>query len=281
MAYKLNREYGNTWESDGKSRLYNIIHNYFEQISNDYANNFWLTFEKEQHLLTAAGASFFDERSLKASHFGTFVSIFLKTEGESYGYGVPLRNSILAFNWLGVDKELKEFKDKFKSEFDIDVDDNKTFIPQTIQTFVSFIGKAKRNLSDEQFNESFLNFVIALDLVFGEKGASTSSVSQRVAVITFKKFDKNFSDQKKTLTGIYDARSLYVHKGDSVETKLLDEVEMICQEVLFCMLRHRNYLQNDKDFEKWYKTMDFLVKAIEAEQLQPDSKYEEIGIWVK
>ncbi|PHJ63870.1 hypothetical protein VF14_08185 [Nostoc linckia z18] len=281
LVRKINCEYGSIWQYSGNNHSDNIIYNYFEQISNDYANKFWLTFEKEQHLLTAAGANFFDERSLKQFPFGTFVSIFLKFQGDSYGYGVPLTKGIFAFNWLGGDKKINKIKDRLKSEFDTDIDDDKISIPQTIQQFISFFGKAKRNLLDEQFNESFLNFVIALDLVFGEKGASTKSISERVALITFKKLANNFLDQKKKLKDIYDARSKYVHECQTVETKLLEEVEVICQEVFFCMLRHRNYLQNEEDLKKWQKKIDFLVTAIDAEELQPDSKYEQIGIWVK
>jgi len=273
--------YGSNWGYDGNSDNYNIIHNYFEQISNDYANNFWITFGKEQHLLTAAGAYLFDERRIKELHSGTFLSIFLKSKGDSYGYGVPLTKGILSINILGADKEIQRFKDELKSDFTIDIDHDtlNSSLPHIIQKYIFFIGKAKRSFLDEEFDESFLYFVIALDLVLGEDRSSTQSVSERVAIITFKKLANDFSKQKKKIKDIYNARSKYVHEGGNISNDLLNDVEIICKEVFFCMLRYRNYLHNEEDLKKWWKKIDFLAKAIDAEEYQSDQKFKELGIW--
>lgn len=290
LVQRLIGEYGIDWDKEGKNLRSHLIWTYFEQVSIAYQEDFWFQFAEEQHLLTAAGAGFIDERSLQGFQIGTFTSIFLSTKGTNWGYGVPLRRQTYAMNLLGVDKHFKDVQQLLKAQFDID---NSSEIPSIIQKFVSFIGKAKRSLLDDKVEETLLNYVIALDLVFGQEGASTEKLSDRVALVVFRKLaqdrlyerrhgqQSDFYYQSKRLKKIYDARSKYVHEGREIEFKLLDELDAICKEVLFCMLRCSNNLQNQESVEKWRERLDFLVGAEKTRENLGNSYYEKNGIWVK
>lgn len=94
------------------------------------------------------------------------------------------------------------------------------------------------------------------------------SVSERVAVITFRQVGRSFEQQRGWINKIYDLRSRYVHEG----TRITDEapvVEMyaLCEEVFRCLLRlqaaHPEAVRREEGtFARWLTLLDFLAKGI-------------------
>ena len=137
-----------------------------------------------------------------------------------------------------------------------------------IKNYVHFISRATKLFRDNHFDDSFLNYIIALDLLLGDENKLAESVTKRSSVLTHKQFNNTFHQQKDKIQKLYKSRSKYVHTGKSVEENELNQIIEIADEVFKCLMR----LQNNKDAkeknyrEKWIKELDFLASAAEADR---------------
>ena len=174
---------------------------------------------------------------------------------------------------------ISEFYSALKKEYDF-TNFEANEIHQTFKTFVKFIAKGYRYLDEDKMEDGFLHFIIALDLVFGDKQESTKSVGNRCAILTMENTSQ-FADQKKKITELYDARSRYVHAGLPVKTELVDEVKDICKKITSCFLRLNLYWKSlDKELtvDLWKKKLDYAVAALEANEPINKILNQEIGI---
>ena len=166
-----------------------------------------------------------------------------------------------------IDRHLPEALKRLRNEFNFVVFENIP-IHQSIRAFAGFVSKGKRHEWDENLDEAFLHFMIALDLLFGEEGKSTDSVSKRTAAVTYLALDRSYEDQVKQLKKMYAERSKYVHEGRSPSPDFTSESEKACAEVLLCMLR----LQKDAEqrssltMNQWLRNIDLLAATLEAQR---------------
>jgi hypothetical protein len=256
----------------------NIGNAYFTNLSHALFEDFWKSFLDEQHLFIALGAPYLHERNFQQFPLTEKLSIFLNIGGGTYGYVSLIQiNTKSLLELAGADLKIPQIVSELELNFDVDAN---TVISPSLKTFTLFVSKAKRHFLEERIDESFLHFVIALDLIFGEKDSATKSIVSRVSIVTYKKFGKDFQAQKAEIDKIYDARSKYVHKGISPAKSLNEQVEKICEEVLFCLLRINKKLNENTESKWWVKNLDFLVSAIEAGRELEDTEFEKMGIWV-
>jgi len=150
-----------------------------------------------------------------------------------------------------------------------------------MKTFCKFVTKGYRYLEQNNKDEGFLHFVIALDLIFGDKEESTKTICNRCAVLTFEQNGNTFEEQKKLLNILYDGRSKYVHAGESVKPHLIQEVKKLCIQILYVLLR----LQNIKatpikllTIDQWKKQLNYAYTAVEAGQPISDELKRLVGI---
>ncbi len=153
-------------------------------------------------------------------------------------------------------------------------------IHQTIKTYSLFLSKAKRYIWDSRIDEGFLHYLMAIDLVFGEKESLTKSIINRTSVIVYNKFGKDFDMQKRIIQRIYDARSEYVHSGHGVDESLIAEVEKICEEILHCFLRLQRKDDNHTPgfVSVWLKRLDLIAAVIRSKFPVENNDFEESGI---
>ncbi len=179
----------------------------------------------------------------------------------------------------GTNRRIPEAEERLRKEYNF-VDFRNSEIHQTIKTFSRFISKAKRHFLENRPNEAFLHYVIALDLVLGEKDASNKSIMERTAVLVYKALKNSYEDQKGIIRKIYDIRSRYVHKGEQAEMKYIKDVEQICYQILLCLLRLQKVNDNHCSgfMNKWLKDIDYISKGIEANKNISDKVIKDVGI---
>jgi hypothetical protein len=256
---------------------------YFEALSAALFNDFWFQFNQQQNLHIALGHEPLLERHFREVIGSNSICIFLdiQVDGKNRGYVVPIqlgRFEMSLPNDMG--KQIKDLYSYIDKHFNYPREQKGEFY-ETIKTFVTFIAKAYRYLAENKTDDGFLHFVIALDLLFGDKHENTKTVSNRCALLTFNKSGRNYQDQKKMLSKIYDSRSKYVHIGMSVQPQFIDQIQPICHEAIYCLLRvYRNNMgkTDPLTIELWKRKLDFAWNALEANELLAESFRLEIGL---
>lgn len=262
-----------------KDAGYHLILNYFEKISESYFNSFWSDIREEQLLVTAAGGAFIDERVFEQIIGAQKLSIFMNMGNLNFGYVVPLKTGFFTIDFARTDRKIPEMLKMLKEKFAFDQFRDYE-IHRTLKMYAIFVSKARRDIQDGRFDEAFLNFVISLDLLLGDKRTTTDSIASRVAIITHGYFKQSFQEQRKLIQRIYDNRSQYVHGGLSVDQSLLNTVEEISKQVLFTLLRlnQKENSQSPNFLEIWFKKLDFLISAVQAGEEISKEKFENAGI---
>ncbi|MBK8503435.1 MAG: hypothetical protein IPL46_15175 [Saprospiraceae bacterium] len=123
--------------------------------------------------------------------------------------------------------------------------------------------------------KDFLHYVIALDLLFGEKDSSTNSITTKVAICTFKSIGSSYNETLKVAKHIYDMRSRYVHSGIEISSKDLEVLENINNVIFYVLLSN---LSKESDIENWLKRLNILISKKEAEVEISSEEYQDVGI---
>jgi hypothetical protein len=255
---------------------------YFESVSAALFEDFWYNFNEQQNLHISVGFAVFQDRYFREMLRSQNITIFTKipVNGVHRGYVVPIQVGFFQLTMsYDLGPSIIEFYSSLKRQF-LFSKFGSNEIHQTFKTFCRFVSKGYRYLEESRIDEGFLHFIIALDLVFGDKNESTKSVSNRCAVLVMKNSD-NYNSKKKKVNELYDSRSKYVHAGLPVNREHIDEAKEICKQIVFCFLRLQAYwVQKNNDFsiEQWKKKIDYAWSALEAEEVISDSLRMEIGI---
>ena len=141
---------------------------------------------------------------------------------------------------------------------------------RSIKLFADFVARGRRHEIDSRPNEALLHYVIALELIFGERQAIQSSVSERVALITFRENGRSFTQQRDWIDAIYDVRSRYVHDGRELTEELqLDQLRSLCEQVFRCLMRlqagnSQGSSRGKETLSTWLHELDYLAKGMIA-----------------
>lgn len=274
-------EYGASLFADQTSKaLWNrITEAYFYFVSLAYFDEFWQQFIEQQELQVAAGSPFIGDRELRLMP-SLSVSIYMNI-GDRWGFVAPHGARYLTMNFGGVDKAVPETLKRLKREFDLDSFSGGE-LHQTIKTYARFLSTAKRHLIDQRPAEAYLHFVIALDLLFGDKDSLTRNITKRVAVLVYRKLGMAFPDAVKLVAKIYDVRSKYVHRGETASMTDIKLLETVCEEILFCLLRlQKSPPKNTPGIvNEWRASLDYFAAANETGRPLADSDLTANGIAV-
>jgi hypothetical protein len=255
---------------------------YFEKLSDLMFQDFWISFSEQQSLQVSLGIPYINVEKLMRQLSAEKVTIFSNIDAfsRSIGYVVPMAQALdyISFPYLlGDEIKKKELELLSKYKF---IEFTSSEIHKTMQSFSKFIAKAYIHLHEGRINEAFLHFVIALDLLFGDKGENTQTVSKRAAVLTYLTFDVSFEEQKKILLKIYDLRSRYVHSGINVEPSFLKSLMGICRIILEALFDlQAQQPERFEIFTKWLKKLDYVIISYDAEVLISKEELKGIGIY--
>jgi hypothetical protein len=230
---------------------------------------------EEQNLMIACGSSYLDERQLQAAPLCKSVSIFLKV-ANSWGYVTPGVVSGFEVDFASTDRHIPQVISRLKCEFGIDPAGE---LAPVLRNYAQFLSKAKRYRNERLDNDAYVHYVISLELLFGERSRVSDSISKRIATIVFGPFGVSITEAEKKLDKLYDARSRYVHGGQTVDPKLLKEVNDICEEVLWAMLRRiRQNGAGDDMIQRWTRDLDYVYSALSAGKVLSDEDMRSCGI---
>jgi hypothetical protein len=136
---------------------------------------------------------------------------------------------------------------------------------QSIKLFADFVARARRHHLDNLLSEALLHYVIALELIFGDRDAIQKSVSSRVALLAYPDSGKSFLEQRKWIDKIYDMRSQYVHKGTEINAaESVEQLRAQCEKVFRCLLRLQVSEQTQDRLDNWLRELDYLTAGLMA-----------------
>lgn len=144
--------------------------------------------------------------------------------------------------------------------------------------FRTSLREADATRSTGHLSEALLHYVIALELIFGERQAIQRSVSERVALITHRENARTFPQQQEWIDAIYDLRSRYVHDGKEItDESQLDRLRVLCEQVFRSLMRlqaaHPDRSSREKEtMTKWLHEIDYLAKGLIAGKQPTDSQ---------
>ena len=257
---------------------------YFAAIGEKLKENFWDTFADEQEIHTAHGGISMSTKLLKVQN--NLLTLFLNIGGREksrVGYKnlgwLVSQGSVPSLDFGHIYEQFslsaKELQEKYSfsgfKEFELH---------QTIKNYVHFLSRAKDLNNENHIDDSFLNYIIALDLLLGDENLLAKSVTFRTSVLTHKQFNNTFHQQNEKIKKLYKSRSKYVHEGKSVGENELNEIVEIVDEIFKCLMR----LQNNKDAKeknfrgKWIKELDFLASAAEADRDISEEDFRNVGV---
>lgn len=261
------------------STMLYLVDQYFADLSALHFDEFFSELSLVQEVPMALGSGWFDLKWLRQVLGSHQVTIYLKIGGENVGFVSPSSGLIMNINLggghLGLPFTGKYLRHKFGFEGFTECE-----IHRSLQSYCHFLALAAQHRVNGREAEAFLHNVIALDLLLGENGASTASVSSRSAVIAFRAQNQDYRAVVKDLQRIYNARSKYVHEGKQPESSLLPLATRICGEVAFCLFR----LQSDPNNRTsgfrslWLKDLDYLIAALEAGRPVADDDWNRAGV---
>jgi hypothetical protein len=147
----------------------------------------------------------------------------------------------------------------------------------TLQTYSQFIARAKMLEDKHKPSEAFLQYIIALELIFAGKETISSTIARRVAAMTYKQINSDYELLRQRIREDYRLRSLYVHEGQLINSQQLASIAEICHYVLHAML----YLQRELpqiSIDQWMKNIDLLVSNLSNNEQVTDELLRSCGV---
>lgn len=246
------------------------MYSYFDEVSMVYKMNFYSKFSESQEILNFLCETYFDPNHWSiALHPTNFISIFRNIANKkNLGWIIPNMQGV-TLN-LG-SKVAKEKISELKTNFNFN-DFGSNEIDLIFKKFVSFCAKGSKFITENRISESFLHYVIALDLLLGDKDSNTSTVSKRTAFLIFKSQKLEFDKAVKEVKGFYNMRSKYVHKGVNIEFEYIEKIKEVCLVVfsIYLQMNKTGQTQN-QSITTWLKQIDLGTAFLEASQdLSPE-----------
>ena len=252
------------WES--------IVNDYFSLLNAVLFDHFEAELVSAQSFLLAAGAPFFDTRSLYmlSSVIQTHkVAVFLNLGAGKTGFVAPGGVGPLLIDVAGIHERVPNLLNELRKSYGFERFDESP-LHRSIKLFADFVARGRRHEVDSHPNEALLHYVIALELIFGERQAIQKSVSERVALITSRENSRSFAQQRDWIDTIYDVRSRYVHDGvELTDQRQLDQLRSLCEQVFRCLMRlqagHSQSASRGKEvLTAWLHELDYLAKGLIA-----------------
>jgi hypothetical protein len=172
---------------------------------------------------------------------------------------------LMTIDFVSADKRVAAAREELKTTYGFErfsADE----VHQTLRLFMLFLARAKRHAAEERTSESFLHFIIALDLLFGDVEEIGKTVAKRVAAATFGEFGKDYEKVKRRVTTLYGLRSKYVHRGNELNDTNQRDAEEICGKVLRTFLRFQMRPESRRPdaVSLWLRNIDVIAAKIEA-----------------
>lgn len=260
------------------SRIYSLIDYYFYVMSQVSFELFFKELRLLQEIPQAFGSGWFDVDAMMHLFDTDRLSIWLDIGGKNGGWVSPgmigqVRIDFGGFH-IGLPYVYAELKKQFGNW------EKSTELYNVIRLYCSYLAKARISEHIGHTADALLNYVIALDLLLGEKGSSSDSFSTRCAALTYLVLSREYKDLVRDCKLVYDARSRYVHEGKVPEYNSIEKINRVSKEIALCLFRlNKNPWGNEEGFhKKWILYIDVLVAKINAAQQPSTDDYSNAGV---
>lgn len=256
-----------------------LLDQYFGCLSAIYFVDFFAELKDLQELPIALGSGWFDLRLLRELLGSHQISVYLNIGTDNVGFVSPSSALVMNINMGGGNLGIPFTEAFLKKQFAFEGFGNSE-IHQSLRSYCHFLALAAQHRHAGREPEAFLHKVIALDLLLGDSGSSSFSVSTRSAALVFKAIEVRYPILLKDLQRIYNARSKYVHEGKPPDPSLMQVLVIICGEIAFCLFRlQRDPLNQVAGFrDRWLKEVDFLIAATEAAKTITEDDLRRVGV---
>lgn len=231
-----------------------------------------------QHLTIALGSRYIDPDDYRNQ--GNVITIvaneYSKIENSR---PTALLSSRLHLDLKFIDPaifDIPHYNEQLKEEYNF-TDYQDTPLHHTLQTYSQFIARAKILEDKHKPSEAFLQYVIALELVFAGKETISSTIAKRVAAITCKQTQCDYDVLRQRIREDYRLRSFYVHGGQSINSEQLASIAEICHCILHVML----YLQRELpliSIDTWMDNIDLLASKLSDNEEPDDELFRSCGV---
>lgn len=254
-----------------------LIDIYMLALSKEKQKEFYTKFDESQSIINLLCNDYYDLKNwILATGSGSFLSVFTNIgSNKKRGWVVPYNMMYNIELGSKIPKDVIEQNSK-KYEFTFFGNNEIDFV---FKNFLSFCSKAVKYRSESRVSESILHYVIALDMVFGEKESSTQSVSQRVAFLVHNQLNIEFNSMVKEIKQYYDLRSKYVHQGIEINELEGNRIREICVELFTVYLNlHKNKFTAELNSIQWLKKIDLGIAILNSNEKISDELMLKCGI---
>jgi hypothetical protein len=249
-----------TWDTP----FYQITLRYFEALAAEHFEMTWSDFSEKKLMIEAFGCSIIEEEVLRRLPGLWKITIYLdfKAFGDA-GYVVPeISSKIIGLPHLGkMQAAIESLEETYRfSEL------TNSVLCTLLQSVCRSVVISRRFRSEQKLNEAFLHQVIALEQVFSEKEKTTQAVGGRTAILVHRQLGLSYSDAKKLIIKLYDARSQFVHRGQKVRPELFDQIEPVAMAVVKSLihLSHQPDSSSDDFVDNWLKRLNAVIAIFDA-----------------
>ena len=247
------------------------VDTYYDKVNALLFDMFFEEMLQYQHLTIALGSRYIDPDNYRNQKD---VITIVANEYSRIGNNKPtgLLSSRLHLNLTFIDPaifDIPSYNEQLKEKYNF-TDYKDTPLHHTLQTYSQFIARAKILEDKHKPSEAFLQYVIALELVFAGKETISSTIAKRVAAITCKQTNCDYELLRQRIREDYRLRSFYVHGGQSINSEQLASIAEICHYVLHAIL----YLQQafpQTSIDTWMENIDLLASKLSNSE-QPDDE---------
>ena len=214
------------WQLPAWERL---VNGYFSQYNRILFDEFLTELVSVQEPLLVLGGPFLDPAAVSLFIQSMRIAIFLNFGDERGGFVASAGQGSVAIDLANAHERVPRLRRELRDLYGFDGFDNSP-LHSSIKLFASFVARARRHQINGHSEEALLHYVIALELIFGERQAIQKSVSERVSVATHSQIGRSFKEQRTWLEKIYELRSNCVHSGLGLNDEFfLDEFQVACE----------------------------------------------------
>lgn len=249
--------------------VHGLVDSIYASVADGMWIHFWEGLRDAQLLEAALRTAYLDIDSFRASavNLGANLwTIFSRIGDTSSGWVSPKGASLeisfpqpAAFEQLrGIVRAGLGFSGWIDSE-----------VSKTLKAFCKMLWRASGHKqsrflgASERLDDAFLHHMIALEMLFNEKTATTVAIVRRTAAATHVALGRQYAALKEEVDKLYDARSRFVHQGESVTEEQLGAASKLTAAATEWLL----LLSSSQPSLKWtslLKDLDLLAATLEA-----------------
>ena len=115
-------------------------------------------------------------------------------------------------------------------------------------------------------DESFTLLMIAMESLLAERDSISTTLSRRAGALLAVSEDKHFEDSVKSVLKLYEARSRFVHQGETITPDSLKALQEVCRTVFFAAWRSQaRFTEGDEKWKgKWVTILDYISACFDA-----------------